>query len=265
MKFSTSTIVCTALLSSSTALAGTWRQFERRQYYETGVGNAVNAINAAAAAGVPAANTWLNTAPQSDVYSWAAGKRQVTEDQRPRLSAKQRAIERARRHNAPEAQITFLEGIPDETFDKMSTMRRKFGQAMGQLWNGTVPDLNALPTEGFRPPRGAFMRRPGTGGEGRPEGGKPSPREWLMRWAVMSGASAEQVQALKDTPEAEFEGLKDMPLKERLVKEAELMKSDKVEFFKTGVPQALYDELATLETTVREAHKKLRNGEVPTL
>ncbi|KAF3200880.1 hypothetical protein TWF106_003102 [Orbilia oligospora] len=203
-----------------------------------------------------------------------------------RMSPKDFAIRRAERFNATTERIDFLKSIPDETFQKMADNDRKLHQATRALWNGTIPDMAALPTA-FTPPPGGFPRGNGTrrggprgrfgrfgpggpGGPGGPDGAaptgeRPSMRDFFVRMAEFRGASAETIEKLKTTDESEFTGLRDLNTKDKFVKEATLMGlDDKVTFFGT-VPQAIYDELDTLKTKTRAAHEDLRNGKVPTL
>ncbi|KAK6361850.1 hypothetical protein TWF730_005562 [Orbilia blumenaviensis] len=211
-----------------------------------------------------------------------------------KMSPKDFALRRAERFNATTERIDFLKSIPDETFQKMADNDMKLHQATRALWNGTVPDMAALPTP-MTPPPGGFPKFNGTrrGGPGRfrfgpggpggprgpggpggpggpdgPDGAKgerPSMRDFFVRMAEFRGASAETIEKLKNTDESEFASLRDLNTKDKFVKEASLMGlTDKVTFFNT-VPQAVYDELDTLKTKTRAAHKDLREGKVPTL
>ncbi|KAF3275363.1 hypothetical protein TWF970_006810 [Orbilia oligospora] len=189
-----------------------------------------------------------------------------------KMSPKDFAIRRAERFNATTERIDFLKSIPDDTFQKMADNDRKLHQATRALWNGTIPDMAALPTA-FTPPPGGFPRGNGTrrgGPRGGPDGPartgeRPSMRDFFVRMAEFRGASAETIEKLKTTDESEFTGLRDLNTKDKFVKEATLMGlDDKVTFFGT-VPQAIYDELDTLKTKTRAAHEDLRNGKVPTL
>ncbi|KAF3906178.1 hypothetical protein ABW20_dc0100893 [Dactylellina cionopaga] len=177
----------------------------------------------------------------------------------PKKSRKERAIERAQRHGADDKQIAFLNTVPDDVFDKMSTMKRKLGQAMSQLWDGKTPVLAELPTPQADGPRKEFNHPTNS------TTGRPTPKDWAIRWAEHQGIPAESIQLLKDTPDEEFAKLKDMPLKEKLIREAELMKmTDKVTFFNT-VPQNVYDDMDTLKNQVKDARKALHDGKMPTL
>ncbi|RVD88306.1 uncharacterized protein DFL_002495 [Arthrobotrys flagrans] len=203
-----------------------------------------------------------------------------------KMSPKDFAIRRAERFNATTERIDFLKSIPDETFQKMADNDMKLHQATRALWNETIPDMAALPTP-ITPPPGGFpkfngTRRGGPGGRrfgrfgpggprgprgpgGRPDGERPSIRDFFVRMAEFRGASAETIEKLKNTDESEFAGLRDLNTKDKFIKEATLMGlDDKATFFGT-VPQAIYDELDSLKAKTRAAHEDLRNGKVPTL
>lgn len=194
------------------------------------------------------------------------------------------ALRMAERFNASTERINFINSIPDETFQKLRDNQVKVHQATRALWNGTIPDMAALPTP-ITPPPGGFRKfngtRGGRGGRrggrgflgppgtpGAPDGakgGRRSSRDRFIGMAKFFRAPAETIEKLQNTDEAEFTGLRDLKSKDRFVKEATLLGlNDKVTFFNT-VPQAIYDELDTLKAKNRAAHKDLRDGKVPTL
>ncbi|KAF3916471.1 hypothetical protein ABW20_dc0100365 [Dactylellina cionopaga] len=212
--------------------------------------------------------------PAHDFSGWVGSELDKRQDKK---SPKDFIISRAQRHNATTERIDFLKSVPDATFQAMFDADRKIHQATKALWNQTVPDMAALPTP-FTPPPGGFPARNGTrgrggrggpGGPGGPDGVKgqrPSKKDFFVRWAEKQGATPEAIDKLKATDDAEFEKLKDLSVKDRFVKEADLMGlADQSTFFKNTVPQAVYDELDQLKTKVKTAHQDLKDSKIPTM
>ncbi|KAF3912748.1 hypothetical protein ABW20_dc0102161 [Dactylellina cionopaga] len=188
------------------------------------------------------------------------------DDVKPKLSPKEWALKRAQHHNATAEEITFLNSVPDDIFQKMSDDGRKLHQAREALWSKTVPDMAALPTP-FTRPEGSSPKPTGGPRPDHQRGQRPSRKQRFIKWAEKKGdVPAETLAKLNDTPDSVFDDLRNGTMKDRFVKEADLIGStDLSNFFKNDVPQAVFDEITDLKTKVTNAHKDMKNKKIPTL
>ncbi|KAK6350281.1 hypothetical protein TWF696_006515 [Orbilia brochopaga] len=242
---------------------------------ESGVSHPESALAAPVAAAASPFPTLKPSPTEGTGEEEAEEEEELEKRQNPNFNPKEGFIRGAQRSGANSTQIAFLQGVPEETFQKLFTMDRKINQAFRALNNLTVPDLAALPTNNPNPPNRTRPPRPtGTGSQTRPprptgtsgaRRPRRTPKEAFIRFAQRKGVSAEQLAALQARPDADFE-FKGLGIKETFVKESTLLGDNaRLTFFQNTVPQALYDELTKLEDTARAAFKSLRNGVAPTL
>ncbi|KAF3925784.1 hypothetical protein ABW20_dc0101666 [Dactylellina cionopaga] len=176
------------------------------------------------------------------------------------LTPKERYIKGAQRGGANDKEIEFLNTVNDDQFEKLSNMDRKFGQAVQRIWNNFVPNMASLPTD-VGGKRLMFMGPPPK------DENRPSPKDMFVHWAEMKGAPDNKIQELKDKPDSDFEDLKNLNTKDKIVRQAEMMgvSDSQVNFFKNDIPAETWTELDDLKTKKHDAHQKLQDGKNPEL
>ncbi|KAF3924695.1 hypothetical protein AA313_de0206596 [Arthrobotrys entomopaga] len=187
------------------------------------------------------------------------------EEIKPRLSPKEHALKRAKFHNATAAEITFLNSVDDATYEKMAKNSIALYQATKALWSKTLPQLSSLPTpiagNDTRHHRGGMHKQEHTPGE------KLSAKSRFIRFAKkQKGVSDDALAKLDATPDATFDALKELKMKDRFVKEATMVGlTDLSNWFQETVPAPLFEELDQLQTKVRNARKDMRALKKPTI
>ncbi|EPS36937.1 hypothetical protein H072_9530 [Dactylellina haptotyla CBS 200.50] len=183
----------------------------------------------------------------------------------PKFTPKEWALMRAKKHNATAEQVKFLDSIDDATYKKMSDVGMKLYQARKALWAKEVPKMDTLPTPfpspGSKPAGGKPHPK-------RPEGYKLTRKDRFIRWASLRDDVSSTVMAkIKETDASVFDDLRKGSMRDRFVKEAELIgKTDLATWFKSSaVPDSVFKEIETLRAEVIAAHADMKAMKKPTL
>ncbi|KAK6525144.1 hypothetical protein TWF694_005290 [Orbilia ellipsospora] len=201
-------------------------------------------------------------------------KRQETPSPATSHTPKQHAIAQAQRHNATDAEITFLNSIPDDTFQKMEDNQRKVQQATEELWHSQVPDLAALPTAVTRPPGGGRHRN-GTSTGTHTRGPRPTgaagaqsreKKNFIRLAKHQPGVTADTLTKLQAEPDATFDALRNVTSsKDLFVQEATLMGlTNMTDFFTNTVPAAFYTQFDQVKATIKQSFEDMKAQKIPT-
>jgi len=210
--------------------------------------------------------------------TFGAQKRQTAPSPTTTHSLKDKLIKQAQHHNATEAEVTFLNSIPDATLQKMEDNQRKVSQATEELWASKVPDLAALPTAVTRPPGGGRHRNgththTGTHSRGpRPTGAagqkqKPSEKNFFLRFAKKQpGVTADTLTKLQAEPDSTFDNLRNATSsKDLFVQEATLLGlTNMTDFFSNTVPATVFTQLDQVKATIKQNHEDIKAQKIPT-
>ncbi|EPS43658.1 hypothetical protein H072_2333 [Dactylellina haptotyla CBS 200.50] len=174
-------------------------------------------------------------------------------------SAKDIYIKLRERKGADAKEITYLRDVEDSVFDQMKKMNKQYGQALGKIWRGEVPELSKLPSNSL----GSKIKSKVL--PQAPEGA--TTKEKFLFWAKLRNVKDDKLKKVKEMSQEEFTKIRHLPTKEMLLKEAELIEADKktVEFIKNKVPQSVYEEMDKIKTKERDARKQLQDGKKPSL